>query len=90
MNRITHIRMSAGGTSVEHIIDVKGTNSNGTFEYTVPQVVNYLKQGFQFHVVRFGYNIEVKWERNPHTGREFIKTYPDSTKVDNLLSLPRF
>ena len=89
MNRITHIHMSTGGYAVEHITDVKGTNSNGTFEYTVPQVVAYLKKGYKFHVVRDGYNIEVTHQTSA-AGHEYIKTKPDATKVDNLLSLPRF
>ena len=89
MNKITHIRMSAGGTSVEHITNVKGTSDNGTFTNTVAEIVAYLKKGYQFHVVRDGYNITVTYSTSS-SGLEYIKTKPDSTTKDNLLSLPRF
>ena len=91
MNKITHIRMSQGGTSVEHITDVKwiNTSTNAVSESTVAQVVAWLKQGYQFHVVRDGYNITVT-HATSSLGREYIKTKPDSTTKDNLLSLPRF
>lgn len=81
--------MSSGGSTLEHITDVKGTNSNGSFEYTVPAVVSYLKQGYKFHVVKDGYDIQVTHSVSA-SGREYIKTKPDSTLKDNLLSLPRF
>ena len=81
--------MSTGGYAVEHITDVKGTNPNGVFQHTVPQVVAFLKQGYQFHVVRDGYNITVTHATSA-AGHEYIKTRPDSTTKDNLLSLPRF
>lgn len=83
--------MSSGGTSVEHITDVKwlNTSNNVTTQSTVAQVVAWLKQGYQFHVVRDGYNITVTYSVSS-LGREYIKTRPDSTTKDNLLSLPRF
>jgi hypothetical protein len=89
-NQITHRRMSTGGYLLEHIVEVKGINTNGSsFQNTVPEVVAYLKKGYQFHVHRGGYDIAVMYERSA-SGREYIKTKPDSTKVDNLLSLPVF
>ena len=81
--------MSTGGTTVEHITDVKGTHPTGNFQNTVPQVVSFLKQGYNFHVVRDGYNITVTHSTSA-SGREYIKTKPDATTKDNLLSLPRF
>jgi hypothetical protein len=88
-NQITHIRKPNVNSSHEHITDVKGTNSNGTFQYTVPQVVAYLKQGYQFHVHRAGRTIPVTHQKSA-AGNEYIKTQPDSTLKDNLLSLPQF
>lgn len=81
--------MSTGGYSVEHITDVKYTNTNGSHQATVPQVVSWLKSGFKFRVVRDGFEIAVTYSTSA-SGREYIKTKPDSTTKDNLLSLPRF
>jgi len=83
--------MSSGGTSVEHITDVKwiNTQNNAVVESTVAAIVAWLKQNYEFHVVRDGYNILVT-HATSSLGREYIKTRPDSTLKDNLLSLPRF
>ncbi len=83
--------MSSGGTSVEHITDVKWVNTqdNATVQSIVAQIVSWLKQNYQFHVVRDGYNITVTHSTSS-LGHEYIKTRPDSTLKDNLLSLPRF
>lgn len=88
-NQITHIRKPNVNSSHEHITDVKGTNVNGTFQYTVAQVIAYLKQGYQFHVHRAGRTINVTYQKSA-AGNEYIKTEPDSTQKDNLLSLPQF
>ncbi len=82
--------MSTGGTSVEHITDVKCVSDGSTtiLEETVAQVINYLKT-FNYYVSVDGYSINVTTETS-ESGREYIKTKPDSTKKDNLLSLPRF
>jgi hypothetical protein len=88
-NRITHIRKPNVNSSHEHITDVKGTNSNGNFQYTVSQVIAYLKQGYPFHVERAGRTINVMHQKSA-AGNGYIKTEPDSTQKDNLLSLPQF
>lgn len=88
--KITHVRLSSGGYSVEHITDVKGISDNGTaFTETVAQVVMYLKRGLRYYVSVGGYTIDVTHSTSA-SGREYIKTKPDSTSKDNLLSLPRF
>lgn len=89
-NRITHVRMSAETDSAEHIVRVKGTNSNGNWENSVPEVVSYLKTGnYSFYVHAANRSINVTHQKSA-AGNEYIKTEPDSTKRDNLLSLPRF
>lgn len=88
--KITHVRLSSGGTTVEHITDVKGVNDNGTgFTETVAQVVMYLKRGLKYYVSVGGNTVDVTYSTSA-LGREYIKTKPDSTTKDNLLSLPRF
>ena len=89
-NRITHIRKPNVNSTVEHITDVKGTNNNGEWTNTVPEVIAFIRQGnYQFYVERGGYQIDVTIGRSA-AGNEYIKTRPDSTQVDNLLSLPQF
>lgn len=88
--RIKEIRLSSGGYNEEHITEVKGTSDGGTnFTETVAQVVGYLKSGMKYYVSVGGNTIDVTHSTSS-AGREYIKTKPDATKVDNLLSLPRF
>jgi hypothetical protein len=88
--RITHVRLSSGGTTVEHITDVKGVSDSGSaFTETVAQVVGYLKRGMSYYVSVGGNTIAVTHSTSG-SGREYIKTKPDATTKDNLLSLPRF
>ncbi len=88
-NRITHIRKPNVQSSVEHITHVKGTSSNGGFELTVPQVIDYLKKGYSFYVQAAGRQVNVTYQKSA-AGNEYIKTEPDATTKDNLLSLPQF
>ncbi|MDB5158004.1 MAG: hypothetical protein JWR50_2711 [Mucilaginibacter sp.] len=82
--------MSTGGTSVEHITDVKciGDGSANSVQETVAQVIGYLAS-YNYYVSVGGYTIDVTKSRSA-SGHEYIKTKPDSTQKDNLLSLPRF
>ncbi|MDQ1085690.1 MULTISPECIES: DUF3892 domain-containing protein [unclassified Siphonobacter] len=88
-NRITHIRKPNVDSSVEHITHVKGTNSNGVFEYPVSTVIYYIKQGYEFYVQAGSEKAIVTYQKSAY-GNEYIKTKPDSTRRDNLLSLPQF
>jgi hypothetical protein len=88
--KVTNIRMSSGGSSVEHITDIKCVNEGGTvYQETVSQVVGYLKKEMSYYVSVAGYKIDVTYSTSA-LGREYIKTKPDGTQKDNLLSLPRF
>ena len=90
-NRITHIRKPNVSSIVEHITHVKGTTSEGkTFELTVPQVVEYLKKGNYYFYVQVGTRQVAVTHQKSAAGNEYIKTEPDSTTKDNLLSLPQF
>jgi hypothetical protein len=87
--KITHVRLSSGGYTEEHITDVKGISDAGvSFTETVAQVVGYLKT-MKYYVSIKGNTIDVISQKSS-TGREYIRTKPDGTTVDNLLSLPRF
>lgn len=89
-NRITHIRKPNVDSDVEHITDVKGVNqNNGELQLTVPQVIAYLKEGHRFFVRVGSDEIDVTYQRSA-SGKEYIKTRPDRTLRDNLLSLPQF
>lgn len=91
MNRITHIRKPNTNSTVDHITDVKGVTDDGrNFEITVPKVIEYLKTGQYVFYVQVGQRrINVTYQKSA-SGREYIKTEPDSTTRDNLLSLPQF
>jgi hypothetical protein len=88
--RVTSIRMSSGGSSLEHITDIKCVNEAGTvYQETVAQVVGFLKGKMNYYVSVGNYKVEVTHSTSA-LGREYIKTKPDATQKDNLLSLPRF
>jgi hypothetical protein len=87
--KITEVKLSSGGYKEEHIIEVKGVSDSGTaFHETVPQVVSYLAT-YRYYVSIRGNTIDVIHQKSS-TGHEYIRTKPDGTTTDNLLSLPRF
>ena len=76
---------------VEHITHVGGFGSS-QWKLTVEEVIRRIEsigpdhEDFFVHVGLYETNVFVV---NPGNGRrKYIKTEPDSTKVDNLLSLP--
>ena len=87
--KITHVRLSSGGYAEEHITDVKGVSDSGVnFTETVEQVVGYLKT-MRYYVSINGNTIDVISQKSS-SGKDYIRTKPDGTTTDNLLSLPRF
>lgn len=89
-NRITHIRKPNVNSSVEHITHVKGGTGTGVFELTVKEVIDYLKKGNYEFFVQVGLSqVQVTYQKSA-AGNEYIKTKPDGTLKDNLLSLPQF
>ena len=89
-NKITHIRKPNTYGTVEHITRVKGTTSdNKPFEFAVAEVISYLKRDYKFYVVVGNNKIDVTYQKSS-AGNEYIKTKPDHTLKDNLLSLPLF
>lgn len=89
LNRIISTRRPGINCTEEYISSVKGFNANGVFEYSVPVVINYIKQGFQFYVQVGKDQIPVTYKKD-NNGKEFIKTEPDAFRKDNLLNLPPF
>lgn len=89
--QITHIRKPNVSSSTEHITHVKGRAANGAqFEYPVSQVINEINNNVDSYYVEVaGYRISVETQKSA-AGNWYIKTKPDSTSKDNLLSLPQF
>jgi hypothetical protein len=85
----TAIKLSAGGTGVQHISSVwwldSGNGASNTM--TTPQAIEWIRQGHSAYVG--GPNGRVLVEvvaANP----PYLRTQRDNTTKDNLLSLPRF
>lgn len=71
----------------DHITEVK--LYDGTIE-TVPQVVKYIDSNYRYYFTSSNRN-EVDVEAvHPNSGAAYIRTKPNNTTRDNLLSLPRF
>ncbi len=90
---ITHVRLSENGYAPEHIIRVRWKDSaNGTKpdgEMDLETTIGWLDKGNRAFVTDGRNTVEVTVVR-PSVGRPYIKTRPDQTTRDNLLSLPRF
>jgi Protein of unknown function (DUF3892) len=72
----------------EAIQRVGGIEQNGNrFNISREECYDYIKAGHSFHVRVDNFNIGVEAYQINNQGK-YIKTYPDATKRDNLLSLP--
>lgn len=89
-NRITHICKPNVNSTEEHITHVRvhSTTPSRVADYTVEEVIYWIDKGAQFHVLVGGFQVAVTHQRAA-SGREYIKTQPDVTRRDNLLSLPQ-
>jgi hypothetical protein len=87
MNQVTCITKPHHMSPLEHITHVGGLNQNGgSWYYTREEVADMIDSGqYQFHVIVGRYNVPVTtYVRN---GVKFLRTVPDQTTRDNLLSL---
>jgi hypothetical protein len=85
-HRITCITKPDRENTHEAIQRVGGIQENGTaFNISRIECYDHIKAGQKFHVVVDRYDVTViAYERE---GGKFIRTTPDATKRDNLLSL---
>ena len=86
-NRITCITKPDRYSDHEAIQRVGGVQSNGTrFNISREECYDYIKRGYAFHVVVGRYDVPVEAYQRNGVGK-YIKTKPDNTMRDNLLSL---
>mgnify|MGYP000353697479 CR=1 FL=1 len=85
VNRVTCITKPNPHSQLEHITHAGGSSPNGRFYLTRDEVIRYIRNGYHFYVERDGYRVDV--EVASRNGVEYIKTKPDATLRDNLLSL---
>lgn len=93
-NQITHIRKPNVNSTEEHITAVRvriaeSDKAVRLVDYTVEAVIGWIDKGYPFHVMVGRDKIGVI-HQTAASGREYIKTKPDATRKDNLLSLPQF
>lgn len=89
-NRITHIRKPNVHSTAEHITHVRGVNGNNeVFVFTVAQVISYIRLNYVFYV-QVGRDRAIVQIGTSRAGNEYIRTTPDGTVNDNLLSLEQF
>ena len=87
MNRVTCITKPHHLSPLEHITHVGGLNPSGNYwYYTREEVADMIDSGrYKFHVVVGRYDVPV--ETYVRNGVKFLRTVPDGTTRDNLLSL---
>jgi hypothetical protein len=86
-NKITHVRVQSPGSSEQHITHIK--ISTGT-TYTRAEAVKNIDSGIEHYFTTGDGKTATVVTVHPNSGEPYIKTKPDSTIKDNLLSLPRF
>lgn len=84
---IKKVRLSAGGTEEKHIIRVQ--LAGGT-EESRADVVKWIDGGLRYYFTTGGGKEADVGTVHPTSGDPYIRTKPDSTIKDNLLSLDRF
>lgn len=84
---IKKVRLSNGGTEEKHITDVE--LAGGTRE-TRSEVVRWIDGGIRYYFTTGAGREADVTTVHPTVGDAYIRTKPDSTIKDNLLSLPKF
>jgi Protein of unknown function (DUF3892) len=85
--QITCITKPNRQSTVEHITQVGGYGSK-QWKLDVETVIARIEGGLENFFVRVGQNEADVIVISPTGRRKYIRTEPDLTKVDNLLSLP--
>ena len=86
VNRVTCITKPHPHSELEHITHIGGTSPSGRFYITREKAISFIESGqYHFYVERGGYRVDV--EVASRNGVKYIKTKPDATMRDNLLSL---
>jgi hypothetical protein len=88
VNRVTCIKKPHPHSPVEHITHLGGVKPDGgAWFMTREKMITDIKSGkYFFHVIDDGYEVAVVVAGRPPN--EYVKTKPDATKKDTLLSLP--
>ncbi|WP_182378661.1 DUF3892 domain-containing protein [Nocardioides sp. WS12] len=88
---ITHVRLSSGGSTHEHITDYKWrSDSDGSVGSSdKPTMVKWVDDGGVAYVGSAANKVNVGVVR-PTQGQPYLRTHADGSWTNNLLSLPRF
>lgn len=78
----------SGGTNYQHIVSLYWMDGTTEKHSTREQMVTFIEQGGQVYTE---YRGDVAWCEvvTPAYGPKYVRTRPDSTTGNNLLSLPR-
>lgn len=87
---ITHIRL-VGGTEHQHIVRYKWVNaSGGVGDDDKPTMVDWIDNKKVLPVVGTGASRVPVAVQHPLSGQPYLRTRPDGTWTNNLLTLPHF
>jgi hypothetical protein len=90
--KITHVRLSAGGTQHEHITDLKwvGDQDGKVDSSTKAVLVDWIENKKGTAHTGSGTSRAEVGVVTPAQGSKYLRTYADGKWNNNLLSLPRF
>lgn len=78
----------SGGTNYEHIVRLYWMQDGGEVYSTREQMVTHIENGGAVYTEKNGDRADCE-VIDPSNGPKYIRTKPDSTTGNNLLSLPR-
>lgn len=85
---VTHVRLAPNPLAAEHCDRITDLLVNGV-PYTVAQMLFAMSQGVTFYLFDlFGQRVDLEPVRTVFGA--YVRSRPDYTTRDNLLSLPRF
>lgn len=90
--RVQYRRMSAGGTELTHITNLKGTDdaSGGVVDQPRSWWVEFVDGGKKAYVLDEDGDVAYLRTNVSAAGTRYVETRPDKTKRDNLLRLPLY
>lgn len=85
-SRIVAVRVASPGTMEQHITDFRTESGNSMSKEAM---IMYLSMNRAYYTIANGVKARLEIARTANN-EQYVRTVPDGTTANNLLSLPRF